>query len=185
MTTFLVIHSITLTRKVVKIFFCHLRILFPPCHPERSEGSSSSLRQPCKKMLRRPRAPQHDRNTERTCRPTKNHRFRRFHRIPSSAEDGTKSDFVIFGDMCLENDTSHAGQGDFCASNRALACMQSLCRKRPLAFFDKLVPPHEKRAALFPKGGPLKAGNFLFCFRTPRCPQYGDGAARPGCWTRR
>ena len=69
---------------------------------------------------------------------SKNHRFRQFHRIPSSEEDGTKSDSVISGDMRLGNDSSHAGQGDFCASNRALACMQPLCRKRPMAFFDKL-----------------------------------------------
>ena len=68
----------------------------------------------------------------------KNHRFGRFHRIPSSAEDGTKPNSVIFGDMRLGNDPSHAGQGDFCASNRALACMHLFCRKRPQAFFDKL-----------------------------------------------
>ena len=54
---------------------------------------------------------------------SKRHRFRRFHRIPSSAEDGTKSNFVISGDMRLGNDSSHVGQGDFCASNRTLACM--------------------------------------------------------------
>ena len=69
---------------------------------------------------------------------SKNHRFRQFHRIPSSGEDGRKFDSVISGDMCLGNDPSHAGQGDFCASNRVLSCMQPLCQKRPLAFFDKL-----------------------------------------------
>ena len=40
---------------------------------------------------------------------SKNHRLRRFHRIPSSAEDGTKSYSVISGDMRLGNDTSHGG----------------------------------------------------------------------------
>ena len=39
----------------------------------------------------------------------KSHRFQRFHRIPSSAEDGTKSNRVIFGDMRLENDTLFFG----------------------------------------------------------------------------
>ena len=68
----------------------------------------------------------------------KNHRFEQFHRIPSSAEDGTKFNFVISGDMRLGNDPSHAGQGDFCPSNRALARMHPFCRKRPQAFYDKL-----------------------------------------------
>ena len=49
-----------------------------------------------------------------------------------------KSNNVISGGVYLGNDTSHDRQGDFFARNRVLSVMRSFCRKRPLAFFDKL-----------------------------------------------
>ena len=66
----------------------------------------------------------------------------RSHRVPSSADDGIKSNNVISGGVYLGNDTSHDRQGDFFARNRVLSVMQSFCRKRPLAFFDTVRDPH-------------------------------------------
>ena len=46
-------------------------------------------------------------------RLSKNSRWCVLRRIPSSADDGIKLKSVISGDMCLGNDTSRDGQGDF------------------------------------------------------------------------
>lgn len=65
--------------------------------------------------------------------------------VPLPTGDGIKLNHVISGGVYLGNDTSHDRQGDFFARNRALSVMQSFCRKRPLAFFDKPKEPLHKQ----------------------------------------
>ena len=50
-------------------------------------------------------------------------------RVPSRARGGIKSESVISGDMCLGNDSSHDGQGDNFARNRAPSVMQPFVEK--------------------------------------------------------
>ena len=67
--------------------------------------------------------------------------------VPPPAGGGIKFNSVIFGDMRLENDTSHDGWSDFSARNRTPSVMQLLSKKAILAFFDNLR--EARRASLF------------------------------------
>ena len=58
--------------------------------------------------------------------------------VPPPAGGGIKFNSVIFGDMRLENDTSHDGWSDFSARNRTPSVMQPLSKKAKMAFFDSL-----------------------------------------------
>ena len=59
-------------------------------------------------------------------------------RVPAAAAAGIKSKSVISGDMCLGNDTSHGGRGDFFARKRTPSAMQPFSKKRLCRFFDTL-----------------------------------------------
>ena len=63
-------------------------------------------------------------------------------RVPAAAAAGIKSKPVISGDMCLGNDTSHGGRGDFFARKRTPSAMWPFSKKRQSRFFDTLNPRH-------------------------------------------
>ena len=58
--------------------------------------------------------------------------------VPSSADDGIKSNLVIFEDMCLGNDTSHEILTDNFTRNRGRNFVQPHSKKWLCHFFDSL-----------------------------------------------
>ena len=101
-------------------------------------------------------------------------------RVPAAAAAGIKSKSVISGDMCLGNDTSHGGRGDFFARKRTPSAMQPFSKKRLCRFFDTL------------QAGPVRWTGPA-CFTLPRfseAPPATRRTAWPGpgdwrCWGRR
>ena len=72
---------------------------------------------------------------------------RRPRSVPSPAGDGIQSKSVISGDMCLGNDTSHDGWGDYFARNRIPSIMQLFVEKgqRPFPTGSKKLPRPDGR----------------------------------------
>ena len=62
-------------------------------------------------------------------------------RVPAAAAAGMKRKSVISGDMCLGNDTSHGGRGDYFAGNRVPSAMLPYSKKWRCHFFDTLAGP--------------------------------------------
>ena len=82
--------------------------------------------------------------------------------IPPSADGGINHNPVISGDMCLGNDTSHAGRDDFSARDRVPPCVLAFSKKRLCRFFDSLgfctTQWYKSNGIVKPSGVRLKTG---------------------------